>query len=78
MTKDWEYWVIDGRSASYKIVAKTANHKAETFYFDYWDAAWKWYCDHSNYYKDLGIKYQYEIYVKAKKEWLPSEVRSNI
>lgn len=75
---DWSYEVIDGRSASIKVIARTANHKKEVFYFEYWNPALRWYKDHSNYYKEQGIKYQYEIYVKAKKEWLPSEVKSNI
>lgn len=61
---DWEYWAIDGRTASVKIIAWTGKERPETFYFEYWDDAWKFYLGHSRYHNERGIRYRYDFYRK--------------
>ena len=74
---DWEYWEIDGRSASVKIIARTPGRKAEVFYFTEWDDAWKFYLQHSNCYKADGIKYQYDFQRRFDREWFCCEQETN-
>ena len=74
---DYEYWVIDGRSASVKIIARTPGKKAEVFYFNYWDDAWKFYLQHSRCCKEEGIPYSYDFFRRFDREWFCCQAETN-
>lgn len=74
---DYEYWVIDGRSASVKIIARTPGKKAEVFYFNYWDDAWKFYLQHSRCNKEEGIPYSYDFQQRFNREWFICQQETN-
>ena len=74
---DWEYYRIDGRTAAVKVNVKTFGEKDEVFYFEYWDEAWKWYLQHSRYYKELGIGKRYEFFRRFDHSWFCAEVHNN-
>lgn len=77
MENDWEYWVIDGRTASVKVIAKTPGKKAEVFYFNDWDDAWKFYIRHSKCLKEEGVPYTYDFQRRFTREWFSCQAERN-
>lgn len=74
---DWEYWKIDGRTASIKVITKTHNEKDEVFYFEYWDEAWRWYLKHSAYYREQGVSKTYLFQRRFDRVWFNAEAHKN-
>lgn len=75
--RDWEYWKIDGRSADVKVVVKAYKEKDQVFYFAYWDDAWKWYLQHSAYYKERNMPKTYEFSRRFDRSWFCAECHKN-
>ena len=74
---DWEYWKIDGRSASVKVKAQTGTTKPEIFYFEYYDDARKWCAQHGRYHIEKGIRYRYDLYSRFDRSWFCAEQETN-